>query len=106
MRLYLRAISYFRADVRLIVVWLTLIAISTGLGLLTAWPMAVLIDSVLTTATPNNDFIHRLFMAPLPEGRLGQIVGLAAIGLLFKLTGDVLGVAQSAVCNALNYNGL
>ena len=105
MRLYLRAIAYFRPDLPLVLAWLALIGLSTGLGLLVAWPMAVLIDSVLT-ATPNVDLMHRLFISPLPDSRLGQIVGLAVIGLLFKLLGDALGVAQSAVCNHLNYKGL
>ncbi|HEV7298537.1 MAG TPA: ABC transporter ATP-binding protein [Tepidisphaeraceae bacterium] len=105
MRLYLRAFSYFKPDLSLVLIWLSLIGLSTGLGLLTAWPMAVLIDSVLT-ASPKRDVMHNLFLAPLPSGQFGQIVGLAAIGLLFKLLADVLGVAQSAVSNKLNYNGL
>jgi ABC-type multidrug transport system fused ATPase/permease subunit len=105
MRLYLRALSYFREDLRLIGLWLLLIGVSTAVGLLTAWPMAILIDSVLSQSAPN-DLIHRLFLTPLPQSRLGQIIGLALIGLLLKVTQDALGVCQSIVSNYVNYNGL
>jgi subfamily B ATP-binding cassette protein MsbA len=105
MRLYLRAVSYFKQDWPLLVVWGLLIGIATVVGLLTAWPMAVLIDSVLTPAV-HNDWAHRLFLWPLPSGRVGQIAGLAVIGLLLKFAGDVLSMAQTIVCNQINYGGL
>lgn len=105
MRFYLRALSYFRPDWPLIAVWMLCIGIATGVGLLTAWPMAILIDSVLGTSSPQNLF-HRVFLAPLPESRLGQIIGLAVIGLLLKLAIDALNVCQTIVCNQINYNGL
>src|SRR3954451_5381038 len=105
MRLYLRALSYFRKDVPLIGIQLLLIAISTGLGLLMAWPMAILIDSVLATPT-KHDFVHRLFLSPLPSSRLGQIIGLAVAGLVLKLSMDLLSVVQTIVSNQINYNGL
>lgn len=106
MRLYLRALSYFKADWPLLLVWGTLIAISTGIGLLVAWPMAILIDSVLAPGAANPDWIHRVFLAPLPDSRVGQIVGLAAIGLLLKLAQDLLNTAQTIVTNQINYSGL
>ena len=106
MRLYLRAVSYFRPDLPLVVLLLGVIFASSGVGLLVAWPMAILIDSVLTPAPNDHDFIHRLFLAPLPDGRLGRVVGLAAIGLLLKLTQDVLATCQALIANQVNYNGL
>jgi len=55
-----RAIRYFRDDLHLIVLLLLLTACSTGLGLLQAWPLAVLVDSAL--GTPSIDsWMHRLF---------------------------------------------
>lgn len=82
LRPHLRAVSYFRQDLPLVLLLLVIIFASAGLGLLVAWPMAILIDSVLTPA-PNHhhDFIHRLFLSPLPQNKLGQVIGLAAIGL-------------------------
>ena len=52
MRLYLRALSYFRQDLPLVLLLLVVIFASAGLGLLVAWPMAILVDSVPTPA-PN-----------------------------------------------------
>lgn len=102
---YLRAVSYFRPDWHLIGLQLALIATSTGLGLLMAWPMAILVDSVFATST-KQDWVHRLFLGMLPEGRLGQVIGLAVAGLVLKLLSDALGVAQTIVGNQVNYNGL
>ena len=79
-----------------------LIAVSTAFGMLMAWPMAVLVDSVVST-TPSTSLVHRAFLAILPESRLGQIVGLALIGLLLKLGQDWLGIAQTIVSNHINY---
>jgi ABC-type multidrug transport system fused ATPase/permease subunit len=108
MYLYRRALSYFRPDWPLVLVWLVLIACSTCVGLLTAWPMAILLDTVLAGPgqPANHDWIHRLFLAPLGPDHVRRIVGLAAIGLVLKLSHDLLGVAQTIVCNQVNYNGL
>jgi ATP-binding cassette subfamily B protein len=106
MRLYLRAVSYFRPDLPLVLCLLVIIFVSSGLGLLIAWPMAILIDSVLAPTPHDADFIRRLFLSPLPETRLGQVIGLAAIGLVLKLTQDVLSTVQAIVANKINYNGL
>src|SRR5687768_9102647 len=75
MKLYRRAVAYFRPDLHLVGAWILLIGLSTALGLLAAWPMAILIDSVLSAPT-NNDWIHRTFMRLLPDGRPGQILAL------------------------------
>src|SRR5215207_9689663 len=108
MRLYLRAVSYFRADWRWVLVWLVLIALATGLGLLSAWPMAILLDTALAPVgqARRDDWIHRVLLGPLPESRVGQIVGLAVIGLLIKLGQDLLGIAQTVICNHVSYSGL
>src|SRR5437763_10069152 len=74
-RLYARALSYFRPDARLIALLLVLITLSIGLGLLQSWPMAILIDAVLTAA-PHTDWVQRLFLAPLPATMLGQVIGV------------------------------
>src|SRR5437870_2407793 len=105
MRLYLRAVGYFRKDSGLVMLWLSLIGVSTGLGLLSAWPMAILIDSVLT-GPGVSDWIHRLFLSPLPSTRFGQIVGLAVIGFGLKLMTECLSAVVAVVSNHVNYNGL
>jgi subfamily B ATP-binding cassette protein MsbA len=105
MRLYLRALSYFRADWPLVGVLLFLIATSTVVGLLMAWPMAILIDSVLAAPT-KHDWPHRLFLGILPSHQVGQIIGLGACGLVLKFLQDILSMAQTVVSNHINYNGL
>ncbi len=104
-RLYLRAVSYFRQDWLLILIWIALIGIATVLGLLAAWPMAILLDSVLSNSA-QHDLIHRLILNLLPSHRVGQIVGLAAGGLILKALQDLLSAAQTVVSNQVNYNGL
>src|SRR5215212_3759249 len=108
MRLYRHALSYFRSDWPLILVWLAVIACSTCVGLLTAWPMAILLDTVLAGPgqPANRDWIHRLLLTPLGQDHVRRIVGLAVIGLVLKLSQDLLGVVQTIVCNQVNYNGL
>jgi len=105
MRVYLRAVGYFREDWGLVLLWLGLIAFSTVVGLLSAWPMAILIDSVLS-GPGTSDWIHRLFLSPLPSSRFGRIIGLAIIGLGLKLCIECLTALQTIVSNQLNYNGL
>src|SRR5688500_18457387 len=97
-RFYARATSYFRADWLLLGILVLLIGLSTLLGLLAPWPIAVLADSVLTPqAHIHQDWAHRLFLAPLPSSIVGQIVGLAVLGLLIKVMGSILETAQTVV---------
>lgn len=105
MRFYLRALRYFSADWPLIVLLLILIGLSTGAGLLMAWPMAILVDSVLSESA-RNDWFHQFVLSWLPEHQLGQIVALAAASLGLKFGQDVLSMLQTIVTNHLNYNGL
>ena len=79
MALYGRAMSYFRPDAARVAVLVVLIGISDCVGLLEAWPLAVLIDSVLTQ-NPRGDWIHQAFLSVLPDCKLGQVVGLGAAG--------------------------
>jgi subfamily B ATP-binding cassette protein MsbA len=48
MQIVLRSISYFRKDLWLIATLLVLIGASVLLNLLNAWPMAILVDTVLS----------------------------------------------------------
>ena len=105
MRLYLRALSYYRRDWPLIAALLFVIGVSTAVGLLTAWPMAILVDSVLGAPT-NHDWVHRFFLGMLPSDRVGQIIGLGVAGLILKLSQDALSVVQTIISNQINYNGL
>jgi subfamily B ATP-binding cassette protein MsbA len=104
MSVYTRAMAYFAPDRRWIAALVGLIGISVGVGLLEAWPFAVLIDSVLTQQ-PKGDWIHGLFLSLLPESKVGQIVGLVLIGLVLQVLGYTVWMARMMINYHLNYRG-
>lgn len=100
-----RAIRYFADDRRSITVLILLSFLATAVGLLQAWPLAVLIDSLIASA-PASDWVHRLFLAPLPEDPLLRIAGLAAIALALRLLQELLNVARKLLRMRIEYNGV
>lgn len=108
MAVYRRALAYFRPDWRLLLVVFALTGLSTSLGLVASWPMAVLVDTVLAQpgTAASNDWIHRLFRAVLPADRAGQILTLALIGFGVKVGSDVLSAVQTVLTHHVHYNGL
>jgi ABC-type multidrug transport system fused ATPase/permease subunit len=100
-----RAIRYFRDDLHLILLLLFLTACSTGLGLLQAWPLAVLVDSAL--GTPSIDsWMHRLFLAPLPDDPISRIVGLGIMALMLRFAHELIAMARRLLTPRIHYNGL
>jgi subfamily B ATP-binding cassette protein MsbA len=83
---YRRALTYFLPDRVRIAALVAMIAVSVSVGLLEAWPLAVLVDSVLSSE-PKGNWIHSYFLAVLPKDKPGQIAGLVAIGLGLQLVG-------------------
>src|SRR5215217_6311470 len=104
MPVYTRAISYFAPDWRWVAGLVVLIGLSVTVGLLEAWPFAVLVDSVLTQE-PRGDWIHGLFLAVLPDDKLGQIIGLVLIGLGLQVIGYTVWMARMMINYHLNYRG-
>jgi subfamily B ATP-binding cassette protein MsbA len=104
MTVYKRAMTYFTPDWPWISVLVALIGISVAVGLLEAWPLAVLIDSVLSPE-PKGDWVNGLFLALLPAGKVGQIVGLVLIGLVLQLTGYAAWMGRMMINYHLNYRG-
>src|SRR5688572_5397447 len=100
-----RAIRYFRDDLHLILLLLSLTACSTALGLLQAWPLAVLVDSALGTPSPAS-WMHRLFLAPLPEDPIRRIVGLGIMALLLRFAHELIAMARRLLTPRIHYNGL
>ncbi len=105
MRIYLRTLAYFRRDWPRIALLLVLIGVSVGVGLLQAWPTAVLIDSVLTP-TPHYGWVHRLFLAPLPRSMLGRVIGITLIGMGLKVAQDGLTLVKNLVNRQVEFDGL
>jgi len=100
-----RAIRYFHDDLRLIFFLLSLTACSTALGLLQAWPLAVLVDSALGTPSTEN-WMHRLFLAPLPEDPVRRIIGLGIMALLLRFAHEVIAMVRRLLTPRIHYNGL
>jgi subfamily B ATP-binding cassette protein MsbA len=73
-------------------------------GILEAWPLAVLIDSVLTDQ-PKGDWIHALFLSVLPDTKIGQIIGLVIIGMGLQLVGYLVWMARMMINYHLEYRG-
>jgi ATP-binding cassette, subfamily B, bacterial len=101
---YRRAFGYFSRDWPWIAVLVALIGVSVGVGLLEAWPLAVLVDSVLTRE-PRGDWIHGWFLAVLPVDKPGQIVGLVLIGLALQVIGYCAWMARMMINYHLDYRG-
>src|SRR3954453_8348029 len=104
MGVYRRAMAYFGPDWAWIAVLVLLIGVSVGVGLLEAWPVAVLIESVLTNA-PKGRWLHDLFLSVLPDDKTGQIVGLVLIGMALQILGYLAWMARMMINYRLNYQG-
>ena len=101
---FVRALSYFSPDRWRIGLLMFLIGCSVVVGLLQAWPMAILVDVVLSPA-PRSDWMHRLFLAPLPEDRLSQVIGITLIGMFLKFIQDTLHLWRAMLNYSLKYRG-
>jgi ATP-binding cassette, subfamily B, bacterial len=104
MNFYQRAMSYFGPDWLRMVFLVGLIGLSVCVALLEAWPLAVLIDTVLSE-TPSTDWVHRAFVAVLPESRLGQIVGLVLIGAALQIIGYTVWMGRMVISAQLKLRG-
>jgi ATP-binding cassette, subfamily B, bacterial len=99
-----RAMAYFTADWPLIAVLVVLIGMTVTVGILEAWPLAILIDSVLTDQ-PKGDWINALFLSVLPDTKIGQIIGLVLIGMGLQLVGYLVWMARTMINYHLEYRG-
>ncbi|HTM10851.1 MAG TPA: ABC transporter ATP-binding protein [Verrucomicrobiae bacterium] len=101
----LRSLSYFRDDRKAIVFLIALMTISVLVSILQAWPLAVLVDT-LVASPARHDLIHRFFLAWLPRSPLLQIAGLAATALGLRLVQELIGVVKKLLGARINYNGV
>ncbi len=104
MQIVLRSISYFRREYRLIALLLVLIGASVLLNLMNAWPMAILVDTVLSP-TPKPNWIHTLFLAPFGEGRLNRIFGMAIVAMIIRIMSDTVIMLRKMLNYRIQYNG-
>lgn len=105
MQFYLRAISYFRADLIKIITALVIIAVMTLCGLLQLYPLQILLDSVFGPHGPTN-WIARWFFKIAPEGKVQQVFVLAAFVLGLRLLQELLSMGYTLLNIQIGYNGL
>ncbi|PVE21170.1 sugar ABC transporter [Microvirga sp. KLBC 81] len=101
---YRRALEYFAADWVWIATLVALIGVSVCVGLLETWPLAVLIDSVLT-GQPKGDWVHSLFLSILPADKVGQVIGLVLMGMGLHIIGYLAWFGRMMINYHLNYRG-
>ena len=99
-----RSLRYFGDDSRSILILFGLTAASTLIGLLHAWPLAVLIDSLLPRPA-SADWIHRLFLGWLPDKSIFRITALAGMALILRLLQELVTTAQKLLQSRINYAG-
>jgi ATP-binding cassette subfamily B protein len=104
MSVYRRTLRYFAADWVRIAALVALIGVSVCVGLLEAWPLAVLIDSVLT-GQPKGDWVHHLVLSVLPASKVGQVVGLVLMGMGLHIIGYLAWFGRMMINYHLNYRG-
>jgi ABC-type multidrug transport system fused ATPase/permease subunit len=109
MRFYLRAISYFRNDLPLIVTSLVLVGFSTLAGLLQPFMLGIFIDVIFSSA-PSTYWVYRIFA--MLAHRLGlesemQQVGLVALlAVSLRVFQEILGMGQRIISQLIGYNGV
>lgn len=103
-RIVLRSISYFRQDLWPIVALLLLIGASVLFNLLNAWPVAVLVDTVLSP-TPPSHWIHTLFLAPFGESTLNRIFGMAFVATVIRILSDTVFMLRRMLNYRIQYSG-
>jgi ATP-binding cassette, subfamily B, bacterial len=101
---YRRAMAYFAPDWAWIAFLVVLIGMSVAVGLLEAWPLAILIDTVLTQ-DPKGGWLHGYFLAVLPDTKMGQVIGLVLIGFGLQVIGYTVWMARMMINYHLNYWG-
>jgi subfamily B ATP-binding cassette protein MsbA len=102
---YIRASRYFLPDLGKIIFSTLLIGVTTLSGLAQPFPMAILIDVVLMHKT-HLPWPHRLFLHIAPGSVVGQIILLAVVTVVLRLTQELVGLWQAYYKIVVSYNGL
>ena len=105
MRLYRRALAYFRPDAGRVAGTLALIATATALGLLQVYPFAVLADCVFGNL-PATGPIYRGLLWLAPASKAGQVVTLTLDLLLLRVAQELLQAAHTMLNIRVGYAGL
>ena len=102
---YRRALGYFRPDLPKLLLLFALIGVSTLLGLAQVWPLAILVDSVLSPQS-HAHFAERWLPEWLAENRPVQIAALAAATLVLRLLQELVNMVRGMLQLQINNRGL
>ncbi len=105
-RAYLRALQYFRDDLRSIILQFTLIGISTLLSLLQLFPLSVLIDSLAGKNNPKEWYYRPVFRLIAPLTLIQKVIVLAAATMVMRVMAEVLNLWKGVLGLHIGYNGL
>ena len=105
MNKYLRILHYFKEDRWQILLSLALIGVSTLLGLLWGFPLAILIDVEMGQKQPQ--WLYMLFynMTPMQSG-VSRILFLAGLMLTVRLGSELLRTWQSIISIRIGLHGM
>ncbi len=107
MRFYLRALRYFRPDLGKISASVALIAVMTGAGLLQAYPLAILVDSIFGTVDwRQKDWIYKVFFHWAPGSVMGRVIALAVVTLALRILQELLSMAMTLLNIRIGYAGV
>ncbi|HWO40654.1 MAG TPA: ABC transporter ATP-binding protein, partial [Candidatus Eisenbacteria bacterium] len=87
-----------------IIALLGITSLATFAGLLQAWPLAILIDTLVGSPS-DRTLAHRLFLAPLPQSPAGRIAGLALLALALRLIQELLATGRKLLHSRINHKG-
>jgi ABC-type multidrug transport system fused ATPase/permease subunit len=104
-RLYARTLAYFRESLPRIVLQIALMGLGVELGVLSVFPLAILIDGVFGNHR-SGSWEYRLFFAIAPTSIPGQVIALAVVTLLLRLGQEVLSMVQTLLGIKVGYAGL
>lgn len=107
MNKYVRILQYFRGDGWAILFSLLCIGLSTLLGLLWAYPMAILIDMHSGTGKTVDQWLYRLLYDLTPRDNvMKQVVFLTVMMLLIRLGSQVFQSLQTILSIRVGLNGM
>jgi LPXTG-motif cell wall-anchored protein len=93
----LRLLRYARPHSRGLTVLLTTMGLSVALGLLTPWPMKLVVDNVLGDDPLPDWVVGTLAVLPGPDDRRGLLLWVALAGVAIFVAGTLIGMVNSLV---------
>src|SRR4051812_30132274 len=95
-KLYARILSYFRLDLRYILLLVVFIWVSLLAGVLEGAAVGTLTDTLLSPVA-RTDWLTRTLLAPFGPSRAARLVWLAVLWLIVRATNDVVTLCREMI---------